>query len=76
MKINNILYHNADIGNRGFMTKDGIETAWDYCRECALFVDDGTKPCSGFPADIPCPDGQPPCQNYNFEENKAPLIED
>jgi len=42
------------------------ETAWDYCRECLYYNAD----CNGTFCDFLCPEGDPPCKNYEYKDEE------
>ena len=44
------------------------ETAWMYCRECALYDTGETDdaPCGGAPWDYEITDANPPCAGYVY----------
>ena len=44
-----------------------MKTAWDYCRKCERFDEDGTGLCSGAPFDYKT-NGKPSCENYKLKE--------
>lgn len=41
-----------------------MKTAWDYCKKCKQFDEDGTGICSGTPFNYEIANDVPPCSSF------------